>query len=291
MMNHREGTFKGVEGLNLYYQSWHPKGKTQAILALVHGLGGHCGLYKNVVEHVLSKQYAVYGFDLRGHGRSPGQRGYIHNWSEYRDDLGSFLQFIQHQEPGTPIFLFGHSMGGLIVIDYTLRYPEAASCLQGVIPFAPSIGEVGVPPLRILLGKLLSRILPRFTLNTGIDSAAGTRDQNHSTPTKDPLRHTLATARLSTEFFATLNWVHAHAPEWQVPLLILHGGDDRVALPEGSEIFYRNVAYPDKLRIEYAGAYHDLQIDINYQEVMTDLGNWMDKHLPSEVTRLMPEKV
>ncbi|MEA5578839.1 alpha/beta hydrolase [Anabaena sp. UHCC 0451] len=284
---HSVGTFKGVGGLDLYYQSWNPGGKIRGILALVHGLGGHSGLYKNIIEHLLPKQYAVYGLDLRGHGRSPGQRGYINNWVEFRDDVRAFLQVIQKQQPRCPIFLFGHSMGGMIILEYVLRYPEDTSALQGVITVAPSIGEVGVSPVRVLVGKMLSRAWPRFSLNTGLEITAGSRDPKIvTTYTEDPLRHTRGTARFSTEFFATLAWINAHAHEWKLPLLILHGGADRVVLPGGSELFYQRVTYPDKLRIEYPGAYHDLHCDINYHEVLTDMNNWIDRHLPTELGKL-----
>lgn len=286
---HSVGTFKGVGGIDLYYQNWNPGGKIRGILALVHGLGGHSGLYKNIIEHLLPQQYAVYGLDLRGHGQSPGQRGYINTWSEFRDDVRTFLKMIQQQQPQIPIFLFGHSMGGMIVLEYALRHPEEISALQGVIAVAPSIGEVGVSPVRVLLGKMLSRLWPRFSLNTGLDITAGSRDPKIvATYTQDPLRHTRATARFSTEFFTTLAWINAHAEEWEAPLLILHGGADRVVFPEGSEIFYQRVTYPDKLRIEYSGAYHDLHCDLNYREFLSDLSNWMEQHLPAQVRQLEP---
>ncbi|MBC5796353.1 lysophospholipase [Sphaerospermopsis sp. LEGE 00249] len=286
---HSVGTFKGVGGIDLYYQNWNPGGKIRGILALVHGLGGHSGLYKNIIEHLLPQQYAVYGLDLRGHGQSPGQRGYINTWSEFRDDVRTFLKMMQQQQPECPIFLFGHSMGGMIVLEYALRHPEEISALQGVIAVAPSIGEVGVSPVRVLLGKMLSRLWPRFSLNTGLDITAGSRDPKIvATYTQDPLRHTRATARFSTEFFTTLAWINAHAEEWKAPLLILHGGADRVVFPEGSEIFYQRVTYPDKLRIEYSGAYHDLHCDLNYREFLSDLSNWMEQHLPAQVRQLEP---
>lgn len=283
----QEGKFPGVGGLDLYYQSWHPGGEVKGILAIVHGLGGHSGLYKTIVEHLLPKEYAIYGFDLRGHGRSSGQRGYINTWAEFRNDLQSFLNLIQQQQPGCPIFLLGHSMGGVIALDYTLHYVQNKSELSGVIAFAPSIGQVGVPLSRVVLGKLLSQVWPRFSLNIGLDFSAGSRDQKIlNSYTQDKLRHTLATARLSTEFFTTVDWIHTHAEKWQIPLLILHGGADRIALPAGSATFYQNVTYPDKLRIEYPGGYHDLHYDINYVEVITDLVNWMDKHLATVVVPL-----
>ncbi|MBN3958877.1 alpha/beta hydrolase [Nostoc sp. NMS8] len=287
LASHREGTFPGVGGLDLYYQSWHPEGKVRAILAISHGLGAHSDRYSNVIQHLIPKQYAVYALDLRGHGRSPGQRGYISAWSEFRDDLGAFLELIQTQNPGCPVFILGHSLGGVIVLDYILRYPQQVSLLQGVIAIAPTLGKVGVSPIRILLGKMLSRVWPRFTLNTGIDISAGSRDQQVLAAfTQDTLRHTRATARLATEFFATVDWINAHAADWHLSLLILHGGADRVALPAGSDIFYQRINYTDKLRIEYQGAYHELQSDINYREVLADLEDWLERHLPSGVVQL-----
>lgn len=283
----QEGNFSGVGGLDLYYQSWHPGGEVKGILVLIHGLGGHSGVYKTIVEYLLTKGYAIYGLDLRGHGLSQGQRGYINTWAEFRDDLRTFLNLIQKQQPGYPIFLLGHSMGGVIALDYTLHYAQDKSALSGVIAFAPSIGKVGVPLSRVILGKLLSQVCPRFSLNIGLDFNAGSRDRKIlDSYTHDKLRHTLATARLSTEFFATVDWIHANAEKWQLPLLILHGSADRIALPAGSDIFYQKVMYPDKLRIEYPGGYHDLHYDINYLQVITDLGNWLDQHLFNVVTPL-----
>lgn len=280
MIYHSEGIFPGIGNLKLYYQSWFPEGKVKAILAIVHGLGGHSDKYNNIVQHLIPKQYAIYGLDLRGHGRSPGRRGHIISWSEFREDLKAFLQLIQTQQPQSPIFLLGHSLGAVIVFDYVLHYPQEVSALNGVIALAPAIGKVGVPKFRLLLGKLLSQVWPSFTLNTGLDLAAATRDEKIlAAYAQDSLRHTLASARLATEYFATVAWIYHHAPEWQVPLLILHGSADRVALPAGGEIFYQLVSYPDKQRIEYPGAYHELQDDLNYQEVLTDLVQWLEKHL------------
>ncbi|MCC5631165.1 alpha/beta hydrolase [Nostoc sphaeroides CHAB 2801] len=286
-MSRREGRFQGVGGLDLYYQSWHLEGKVRAILTIVHGLGGHSDRYNNIVQHLIPKQYAVYALDLRGHGRSSGQLGYINAWSEFCEDLGAFLELIQTQNPGCPIFLLGHSLGGVIILDYILRHPQQASVLQGAIALAPSLGKVGVSPIRLLLGKMLSRVWPRFSLNTGIDLSAGSRDpQVLAASAQDTLRHTLATARLATEFFATLDWINAHVADWQLPLLILHGGADRVALPAGSDIFYQRVKCKDKLRIEYPGAYHEIQSDLNYREVLADLEDWLERHLPPQTAQL-----
>jgi alpha-beta hydrolase superfamily lysophospholipase len=281
MIDHNESTFKGIGEIDLYYQSWQPAGKVRAVLAIVHGLGGHSSKYNNIVQHFLPKQYAVYGFDLRGHGRSPGQRGYINTWAEFRDDLRIFLELIPTQKPEVPIFLLGHSLGAIVVLDYVLRYSQAATALQGVVILAPSLGKVGVSKFKLFLGQLLSRIWPRFTLNTGLELAAGARDEKVlAMYAEDSLRHTWGTARLATEFIDTVAWVNNHAAEWKLPLLILHGGADTVTFPESSKIFYEQLTCTDKTRIEYPEAYHELQDDLNYQEVLADLETWLEGHLP-----------
>ncbi|ALF53505.1 lysophospholipase [Nostoc piscinale CENA21] len=283
MIDHSESIFRSIGEVDLYYQSWQPTSNIKAVLVIVHGLGGHSSKYNNIVQHFIPKQYAVYSFDLRGHGRSPGQRGYINSWAEFREDLRTFLELIQSQHPKLPIFLLGHSLGSIIVLDYVLRYPQAAAVLQGVILLAPSLGKVGVSQIKLLLGQLLSRVWPRFTLNTGLDLSAGARDEKVlAIYAQDTLRHTLGTARLATEFLNTVNWINHHTNEWKLPLLILHGGADRITLPEGSQIFYEQLTTcQDKTIIVYPDAYHELQDDLNYQEVLADLESWLEGHLLS----------
>ncbi len=280
MTHHKEGTLQGVGGLTLYYQSWHPEGQVRAVLAIVHGLGGHSGLFGNVVQYFVPKNYAVYGFDLRGNGRSQGQRGHINHWSEFREDLRTFLQLIQTQAPGCPCFLLGHSFGAVIVMDYVLCSPTEASALQGVIALSPALGPVGVPPFKLTLGRLLSRVWPQFTLSTGIDLSAASSDPAViAAYAQDQLRHSRGSARLSTEYLDTVAWIQEHAVDWRSPLLMLHGGADQVALPEGGYLFFQRVTILDKERREYPGVYHEIQNDRNYQEMLTDLDNWLERHL------------
>lgn len=271
-----EGFFSGWNQTPLFYQCWSPSTSPQAIVALVHGLGSHSGLFDNIVQTLVPQGYIVYGLDLRGHGRSPGQRGYINSWDEFRGDLDCFLDHIidtHAQDQNRPLFLIGHSLGGVISLDYTIRKPEA---LAGMVAIAPALGCVGVPPLKLQIGKILSQIWPGFTLSTGLDHTAASRDPAILVRYKnDPLRHTKGTARLATEFMNTTRWIHSHAPRLACPLLILHGSNDQVALPEGSERFFNTVRFPNKTRYEYEGGYHDLHNDTNFPTVLRDLVNWL----------------
>ncbi|MCL6436090.1 MAG: lysophospholipase [Leptolyngbyaceae cyanobacterium HOT.MB2.61] len=277
-MKHIEGKFKGFKGINLYYQGWFPTEFTQAVVVMVHGLGAHSSLFNQAVQYLVSQNYEVYAFDLRGHGRSPGQRGHINSWKEYREDLHAFLQMVvRKQRPGCPCFLWGHSLGGTIVLDYALRYPDK---LQGIIVTAPALGKIRISPTKLLIGRMLSRIAPRFSLKLGLKQAACSRNPEFCDALlKDPLRHEYGSARLATEFFKAVNWILNHTSELRIPLLTLHGSADEVTLPEATRAFFQMVTYHDKEYREYEEHYHDLYVDIEYQRVFKDFGNWLERHL------------
>lgn len=277
-MEHSEGTFSGCGGLELYYQRWRPEGEPKAALPIVHGFGEHSGRYSNVVDWFVPKGYAVYAFDLRGHGRSPGQRGYINRWAEFREDFKAFVGLVREQEPGQTLFPLRHSFGGPIVLEYVLRYPEG---LAGVIASAPDLGEVGISPFLITLSRILSRIWPRFTMDTKLDAAALSRDPEVvKAYREDPLVHSMGTARLGTERTAAIEWTQAHAAEMEVPCLIVHGGADRLVSPEGSRVFYENMTLADKERQVYEGYYHEVFNDVGKERVLAAVEAWIEHHLP-----------
>ena len=276
-MEHTEGKFKGMGGIELFYQRWQPAGDPRATVAIVHGFGEHSGRYMNVVNCLAPAGYAVYGFDHRGHGRSPGQRGHIMAWTEYREDVRAFLKIAAEQEPKRPLFLMGHSLGGLIVLEYVLRYPDG---LQGVIASSPLLAQPGVSPILIMLARLLSRIYPNFSLKTGLDASGISRAAIVvKTYVDDPLVHSLATPRLSTEISAAQAWSLAHAAELKLPLLMILGSADRLAPPDGGRKFFSQVTFTDKELHEYKDAFHECHNDIIYQEVVADLKRWLDAHV------------
>ena len=274
----QQGTFQGVKEFKLYYQSWYPA-SAKAVLILVHGHGGHSSIFSKMVDCLLDSNYAVYGFDLRGNGRSQGQRGYINNWAEFRQDLKAFTDLVKTENPHLPLFLLGQSLGGAIVLDYTLREPDD---IKGLILMSPALG-LGISRWLIILSKLFSAILPHFTLDTGIDLSACSRDPQAITVAgEDSLRHSKGTTRLATELLKTIEWIEAHATELQTPILILHGGADRVTLPENSRAFFNCLTLADKEMREYPDSYHELHQDFNSREVFADILNWLDRHLSAE---------
>ncbi len=273
----REGTFVGVGGVRLYFRGWRPDMSPETVIAIVHGFGEHSGRYVNIIHHFVPRGYAVYAFDLRGHGRSPGPRGHINSWQEFRGDVVAFLQTVREYEDATPIFLYGHSMGGLIVLDYALHHPEG---LRGVIASGPVLAQPGVSPILLFLSRVLSRVWPTFSMNTRLDATALSRDPDVVAAYQaDPLVHSTASARLGTELTRTVELVMSHADAWRVPLLILHGSEDRLAPPEGSRAFFEAVKYADKAYVEYPGGYHEPHNDLQREQVLADIERWIEAHL------------
>lgn len=279
-IQHESGFFPGYCGLSLYYQHWWSLEPTRAALVIVHGLGGHSGLFYNVVEALAPQGFHLYALDLRGNGRSPGRRGHIRSWDEFRGDLGAFRTLVERERPHQPLFIMGHSLGGAVALDYVLHYPQG---LQGTIVSNPSLGAVGVSPVRFAIARLLSRVWPTFSLSTGIAIEAGTRDPEVLARYRnDPLHHSTGSARLATEYMATAKWLQSHAANVKVPLLVLQSGADRVSYPEGSRRFFESVAFADKTWKEYPKSYHEIYVDLDYEMVLADLRNWLWAHLPQK---------
>lgn len=278
-MAHDEGTFRGAGGIELYEQRWLPDaGEARAVVAIVHGFGEHSGRYTNMVDRLVPAGYAVYAFDLRGHGRSPGQRGHVDRWTEYREDVGAFVCHVSEREPGRPLFLLGHSMGGLIVLEYAEQHPEG---LRGVIASGPLLAQPGISPVKLALGRVISRVYPRFSLDTGLDVTAISRDPAVvEAYRKDPLVHGRGTARLSTEIAAAQARTLAGAPTWTLPLLIIHGAADRLAPATGSRAFFERVpAGVDKERDEIPDGAHEPHNDTSQRQALDILQGWLDRHL------------
>jgi alpha-beta hydrolase superfamily lysophospholipase len=271
------GEYTGAGGVRLFRQAWRPEGAVRAVLANIHGLGDHSGLYPTLVDHLVARGIAVHAPDLRGNGRSPGQRAYIGRWEEFREDLRCFLDVVRGEEPGLPLFLLGNSLGGLIVLEFALHHPDG---LRGVIAASPPLGRLAVPAPLLLAGRVLSRVWPRFSLQTGLDLEGLARDPIVArTVLADPLFHRYGTARLSTEVVAAIAWVQTGAPRFPLPLLVLHGGADRMVPPEGSRRFVAAAGHPDRRLIEYPDGYHVLFADTGRERTLQDLTRWIDDRL------------
>ena len=277
-MNRVEGTLVTPSGSSTYYQRWSPDtNPAGARLVVVHGFGEHSELYRHLAEFFVDRSYEVLALDLRGHGRSAGPRGFIRNWDEYREDVDTLMKVDGDAIPPLPAFLVGHSMGGLIAIEYALHYPGR---LAGVVAMGPALGDIGVSPFLLRLSRVMSKVWPGFALDTGLDSASMSRDPKVvERLDADPMTHGRGTARLGTEVVDTIARVRRRAGELKVPILLQHGEDDRVALPDGTRWFFERITHPDKELKTYPGGYHNLFIDINWREVLRDIDEWISRRL------------
>lgn len=276
-MQHRDGRFTGAGAQALYYQSWAPAAHPRAVVAVVHGFGEHSGRYQNVIRAVVPRGYAVYAFDHRGHGRSPGKRGHINAWREFRDDVRQFVGLIRQELPDRPMFLLGHSLGGLIATEYVLR---EAPTLSGLIVSNPLLTAARLSLVVRAAAAVLTYLAPSVAIKTGLDASAISRDPAVVQAYRDDaLVHSTGTPRLSAEITAARRWTSEHAADLTVPFMVILGGADRLVSPEGGRRFFEAVVLTDKTLTEYAGGYHEPHNDSNAAQVMTDLTQWLDAHL------------
>jgi acylglycerol lipase len=278
-MKRQEGTFVGIRKAGLYYQGWLPEGESKAVLLVVHGLGEHSGRYMNLVDRFIPQGFAVYGIDHLGHGRSEGQRLLIDRFSDYTEPLKAFSAMIRCWQPGKPVFLVGHSMGGLIGATYLLTNQEE---LAGAILSGPAVKPPGnIPAATVLIGRALSLLFPSLGL---VPRGAATdicRDPAVvAAYLADPLVYQgKITARLGTEMLRAMARLRKEAARIRLPLLILQGSADRLVDPAGAQILYDGAASADKRLIIYEGFYHEVFNEPEHDRVLSDVEQWLDAHL------------
>jgi alpha-beta hydrolase superfamily lysophospholipase len=273
-MKHNEFVFEGDGGIELRGQNWLPEGQSRAVFAIVHGMGGHSGRYTNLLDPLTSAGLEIWSYDLRGHGHSAGRRGHIQHWSEYHYDLDRFLAYVREARPGLAVFLYGHSLGTLIVAEYVLRDSPS---LAGVILSGIATEPVGVAtPVLIAIARSLSRIWPSFTLASGLDSNALSRDpQVVQAYQQDAMVHDRATTRFATENLATIDFIKAHAADIDLPLLVVHGAADALTAADGARAFFDAAHSSDKELWILPDRYHEAHNDFGYEQYVNDLRNWV----------------
>ncbi len=285
-MQSEEGTIRSTaaDGMTLFTRRWLPdEGRPlRAHIAVIHGYGEHSGRYEPFAAWMTARGYAVHACDLRGHGHSPGKRGHVDRWRDFFGDTEALLASIRARYGDEPLVLVGHSMGGLIVLGYALEKGEG---LLGVAASGPALMQGrGVPPLLFALAKALAVIAPRLQLDSRLDADGLSRNREVVRAyVQDPLVHSLGTTRMAVEMDREMKRVLAEAGRWpaDLPLLILHGGDDHFAPPEGSARFFEAVAARDKRRIVYPGFYHEVFNEIGREQSLQALSDWIAEHLPS----------
>lgn len=276
-MNHTEGTFKGVRDINHYYQAWLPDGEVKAVLLVVHGLGEHSGRYRNVVDHFAPLGYAVYALDHIGHGKSEGKREMVVRFEDFTDTLIIYEALVKSWQPGKPVFLLGHSLGGLIVSFYLL---EAQAGFKGAVISAPAIKiGAGISPATITLSKVLSKVAPGMGL-LALDASTISRDpQVVSAYANDPLVfHGKTPARLAAETLKAMLRVNAEMGKISLPFITVQGGQDKLVDPGGAQLLYDRASSKDKAIHIYPELYHEVFNEPERAQVLGDVEAWLAAH-------------
>ncbi len=276
-MKHDEFQFKTFDELQLFAQSWQPETKSRAAVCLVHGMGEHSGRYGHVADRLTQAGYSVFAFDLRGHGKSPGPRGHTPSYEALLDDVNFFLNEVDKNFPELPLFLYGHSLGGNLVLNYVIRRQPK---LKGVIVTGPWLRLSFEPPaFKVTLGKVMNKIWPSFSQSSGLDTKALSHDPKvvHAYE-NDPLVHDHISARMFIGIYQSGQWALEHASEFSLPLLLMHGGDDKIISVEASREFANKINENCTLKV-WDELYHEIHNEAEKEEVFKFLIDWLDKEV------------
>jgi alpha-beta hydrolase superfamily lysophospholipase len=276
-VEHKDGSFAGVHGTQLYEQSWRPsQGTPRAVVVIVHGLKDHSANYRVFAERLALQGFAVRAFDLRGHGRSEGMRVWVDSFDDYLGDLDIFMQRVRKEEPSRPVFLFGHSMGGAIATLYTITgRPELAGlALSGaalaVDASGAKIGGVKFVAAIAPTAGVFELDLHQFSRDPAVVSAG----------LADPLVHQPGAAvQTARELITAIGRIQERMGEIVVPLLAMHGEADVITPPAGSKALVERATSTDKTLKLYPGLFHDLLHEPEKEQVMTDLMKWISDHV------------
>jgi acylglycerol lipase len=273
-MTHQEGTFQNFKGQEIYYQAWLPKDQPRGVIQIVHGLNEHSGRYQHHGKFFSDHGFAVYGLDFPGHGKSTGKRSYVESMDVFTHTLQEFMLMVQKWQPGLPIFLLGHSMGGLISSVFLLDHQDTVqgAVLSGSLVKVPDY----VSDFTLSLGRLLATVVPKARI-LKIDIDGISRDpQVVESYRNDPLVYTgKMTVRISDVLNHGIQTLAEQGSKIKVPLLILHGGEDRLCDPSWSEYLSELVSSQDsKLKI-YPGLFHEIYNEPEKDQIFDDVLTWL----------------
>jgi acylglycerol lipase len=277
-MSHTTEKITAADGLELFINTWKAA-ETKAVVVIAHGLAEHSGRYAHVAENLNAVGYSVVAPDHRGHGQSGGEpRTYVTDMDTYVDDLKLVWDWAVAQYAGLPVFLLGHSMGGLIAVRFALRYQAE---MRGLVVSAPALlpGE-SIPKLVISLGKIIGKIVPKLPM-VALDSADVSRDPMVvARYDSDPLNYRgKIRAGMAAAVFLAGEDALRRVDELRLPLLAMHGADDRLVPVEASRLLHDGAGSTDKALKVYAELYHEIFNEPEQDAVLADVVSWLDGQL------------
>ncbi|WP_426611915.1 alpha/beta hydrolase [Bradyrhizobium sp. McL0616] len=271
-----EQTFEGVGGLTIFTRSWRPAGQPRGVVVIAPGFNSHSGQYGWVAEQFVAAGLAVYALDHRGRGKSGGERFHVEHFADYVDDLTTFISRVKFREPRLPVFLLGHSAGGVISSLYAIAHqPELAGLISESFAF-----ELPAPGFALAVLKGVGRLAPHLRVLKLKNEDFSRDPEIVESMNVDPLiAGESQTARTVAELIRADETLKMEFPRITLPLLILHGTADKAAKPSGSQFFHDTAGSKDKTLRSYDGAFHDPLNDIDRANVLADIVNWIDAHL------------
>lgn len=253
-----------------------PVDNAQAVVALVHGFAEHSGRYEHVISALNEANVSVAAIDLRGHGQSEGRRGHVDRFQDYLDDVDQLVDFAHETHPDLPLFIVGHSMGGLVVGSYVASDPEG---LAGFVLSSPAIGfSVKIPGWKKGLAHGLSKMIPTLSLPTGLDSRHLSHDPAMvAAYEKDELVYGVASTRWYTEMVDAQARLMENADKMDRPFLLIAAGDDRLSDLKVAKNFFDRFGGDDKTKTIYEGFFHEIFNEVERDQPISELVRWITR--------------
>jgi alpha-beta hydrolase superfamily lysophospholipase len=277
-MDHAEFNLTAKDGSSLFGQRWQPENEVKAVVCLVHGVGEHSGRYAHVAAAFAQAGIALVTIDLYGHGKSDGKRGCIPDYDDFSGYIDLLIASARQTYPGKPLFLYGHSMGGNLVLNYAMtRKPSIA----GIIDSAGVLRTAFAPPAaRLALARFMVKILPDLQLASELEQVALSRDPEVvRIYAGDPLVHDRLSPRLAMGMLSTGEWILAHPDQFPpIPLLVMQGTADRIVSPQASQQFATSLK-GDVVYKPWEGLFHEIHNEPEKQAVLAYMIAWIEAHL------------
>ena len=248
------------------------------MVVITHGQGDHGGRYQHVAEYLTDKGFAVCAADLRGHGKSGGERGHVDNFDDYLQDTRRVIDKAREDNPRVKAFLLGLSLGGLVVLDYG---EKMGNNISGVIASGPLLRlKMRVPPWKVALGRMLSSLTPTMSMKTGLDPNLLSHDpQVVRNYINDPLVHGVASTRFYTELLRATDETLRGGSKLTLPCLVMVGTGDGIVDPSATQQFFKTIASSDKTLKTYEGLYHEILNEPEKDNILGEISAWISARI------------
>lgn len=281
-----DGFIECTDGIKLYYNRSIPQGAIANVI-INHGFAEHSGRYQYVVERLNEQGIGVYRYDLRGHGKSICEKGYIKDFFDFIEDADKVVGLAKDEYPELPLFMLGHSMGGFITCIYGIHHPNK---LEGQLFSGAAVKKLpSTKGLRGISLKLLNKFMPRLKIKNPVSNDICSVQEVVNNYEKDPLVLKEAALNLYVEFLVKgMKWIEKNIEKYEYPCLITHGGDDKIVPKKIGMYLYNNISSKDKEIKIYDGLQHEILNEKDRYKVVDDMTIWLKNRIDYESTIKKP---